>query len=123
MAGYILMVDDDWFLGDIVGNALQKRGWTVNVATSGERALELARESAPTMMLLDLGLPDGDGWALLKRLREEALDAGTPVVVVSALPVTRTQLRTHRVTAYVPKPFSVNRLLEVIHALGPERRG
>ena len=119
MSGYILMVDDDWFLGDIVGAALKKRGWTVKVATSGEEAMNLARKSAPVLMLLDIGLPDKDGWQLLSLLRTEVLKVEVPVVIVSALPVTRTQLRQQRVIAYLPKPFGVNRLVELIQAQFP----
>lgn len=117
MVSYILMIDDDWFLGDIVVGALEKRGWPVRVAGSGSAALEVVSSETPALVLLDVGLPDGDGWFLLRRLRQ-ALRVDVPVVVVSAQPVTRTQIRLYGVHGYVAKPFSMNRLLQIIEAVG-----
>jgi DNA-binding response OmpR family regulator len=117
VVSYILMVDDDWFLGDIVVGALERRGWPVRVAGSGSAALDVVSSAPPALVLLDVGIPEGDGWFLLRRLRQ-ALSEEVPVVVVSAQPVTRTQIRLYGIHGYIAKPFSMSRLLEYIEAIG-----
>lgn len=117
MSRRILVVDDDWFLADLVATTLRSQGWTVHLAGSRAEALAVAAECAPDLLLLDIVLPDGTGWMLLRELRHGPLPVEVPVVVVSSMPVTRSELRRHGAHGFVPKPLSMSHLLNTVRAL------
>ena len=89
---------------------------TLLVAMQGRIALELAREHQPSLILLDLHLPDMSGEEVLARLRAEPRTSATPVVVLSAdaTPGQVQRLRANGATDYLTKPFDISRLLAVI---------
>ena len=66
----ILAVDDEQMLTDLLAMALRMEGWEVRTASSGMEALQVAREFEPDALVLDIMMPDLDGMAVLKRLRE-----------------------------------------------------
>lgn len=77
----ILLVEDHVALAEAVGDALRRAGFAVDHAATAEDALALAQAAPPALVLLDLGLPDGDGLRILPRLR----DGGRlPVIVLTA---------------------------------------
>jgi len=93
---------------------------TLLVAMEGRIALELAREHQPSLILLDLNLPDVSGEEVLRRLRAEPRTSATPVVVLSAdaTPGQVQRLRANGATDYLTKPFDIARLLAVIDGAG-----
>jgi len=79
----ILLVDD---IRDHAVNyeaALTRHGFTVRVATTGEEALRLARESVPDCAVIDLRLPDMSGWDLCREFRNPANGEGLPIIVLT----------------------------------------
>jgi DNA-binding NarL/FixJ family response regulator len=79
-----LIVDDHLLFAEAIGQTLSSMGMTlVGIATSGEKALNVAREQRPDLVLVDVGLPDQDGIALGRAILEEAPD--TKVVALTAL--------------------------------------
>ena len=86
------------------------------VAMHGSLAIELAREHRPSLILLDLHLPDMSGEEVLRRLRADARTADTPVVVLSADATSGQveRLRASGAADYLTKPFDIPRLLAVI---------
>ncbi len=118
----ILVVDDDRDLRLLLARELTAAGHRVAQAGSGAEALERARVHRPSTILLDLNLPDVDGFDVLRRLRGEPATSRAAVVLL-----TGRDTETDRITGlslgaddYVAKPFSVRELLLRIAAV--ERR-
>ncbi|WNG33200.1 response regulator [Archangium violaceum] len=80
-AGEVLVVDDDATTRELVSRSLRRAGFSTNEAHSGEDALLKARVSPPTLVVLDLMMPNLDGFEVLRRLRAEKLNV--PVVVLT----------------------------------------
>jgi two-component system KDP operon response regulator KdpE len=114
MSGAVLLVEDDRELRATLRAALEVEGWRVHAAASLADAKALLanalRDAAPDAVLLDLGLPDGDGESLLAALRREP---GVPVLVISARDADSGKIRLLDAGAddYLVKPFSIGELL------------
>ncbi len=106
----VLLVEDDAALRNTLRDALQVEGYRVHTAASLSEGRALAAHAAPDLVLLDLGLPDGDGGALLASLRQRA---GTPVLLISARHGEQQKIALLDAGAddYLVKPFSVGELL------------
>lgn len=81
----ILMVEDDQFLRELLGMKLSAEQVEMYYATSGEQAIQLAEEKRPDVILLDLLLPEMDGFEILSRLKANSKTAPIPVIVLSNL--------------------------------------
>jgi len=81
----LLLVDDSKFLRLATERALQRAGYDVFTATAGERALEIAEEKQPDVILLDMLLPKITGLDVLKALKKNPATAGIAVVVFTGL--------------------------------------
>ena len=81
----VLVVEDDRRSGELMTILLEDQGLTVQMAPSGERALELLAEDRPSAVVLDILLPGIDGWEVLARIRSNPRTEHLPVLVVSIL--------------------------------------
>jgi signal transduction histidine kinase/CheY-like chemotaxis protein len=81
----VLVVDDDKATRELITRGLQKEGFRILAATSGDEAIRLAREKRPDAISLDVLMPGMDGWTVLRALKGDPLTAGIPVVMVSML--------------------------------------
>lgn len=81
----ILLVDDEADNRRIYGDLLTAEGYVVRLAASGEDAFAAAVESPPDLVLSDVSMPEGDGLALLARLRAEKKTARVPVILMSGV--------------------------------------
>ncbi|MEH0168452.1 response regulator [Roseateles microcysteis] len=107
----VLLVEDDRELRTTLRDALQVEGYTVQTAASlSEGRALMQHDHAPDLVLLDLGLPDGEGEQLLAELRRSK---GTPVLVISARHQDGSKVRLLDAGAddYLVKPFSIGELL------------
>jgi DNA-binding response OmpR family regulator len=113
----ILLVEDSPDLLDSLQANLELEGYEVFIATRGAQALALAASQEPDLILLDLGLPDRDGYSVLQELRRRGIEC--PVLILSARNLEGDKLEGFRLGAddYVTKPFSVMELLARISAL------
>lgn len=82
---HILLVEDDPLLVDIYRTRLSQAGFSVDVVSSGDRAVAEVKEHSPDLVLLDIVLPHQDGWDILRDLREEGLLDRTKVIILSNL--------------------------------------
>lgn len=122
----VLVVDDDPVIVRLLEVNFRLEGFEVEVATGGERAVELARASRPDAVVLDVMMPGLDGREVHRRLREEAGLAGTPVVFLSARPRDDDPGGGYPsdVVAYVTKPFEPHELVALVRrAIEDARRG
>jgi signal transduction histidine kinase/DNA-binding response OmpR family regulator len=81
----VLVVDDEKGTRELIARGLQKEGFRVLAAATGEEALRLAREKRPDAISLDVLMPGMDGWTVLRSLKADPLTASIPVVMVSML--------------------------------------
>jgi two-component system KDP operon response regulator KdpE len=111
----ILLVDDDATLRRTLSISLRAEGHDVLIAADGRTALDAARDDAPDLVVLDLGLPDLSGVEVLRRLREWS---SLPVVVLSARDTSEDKVQALDLGAddYVSKPFGSEELLARIRA-------
>ncbi len=81
----ILLVEDDPFLIDIYTTKLEESGFSVEVANDGEVALRKARENKPDLVILDIVLPQIDGWEILRKIKSEPEFKNLKVIILSNL--------------------------------------
>ena len=89
----VLIVEDDDDAREVMRRMLEKEGWTAIEAENGRVALERVAEQMPSVILLDLMMPEMDGFSFLSALREGANGKTIPVIVVSALELTEEHRR------------------------------
>lgn len=107
----VLVVDDDRAISKLIKFNLENESTKViNVAT-GSDGIRVLHEAKIDLLLLDLGLPDIDGRAVLSELRETYLLRNLPVIVVSAEPPDRHLMERFSLDDYIQKPFDMRDLL------------
>jgi two-component system OmpR family response regulator len=113
----ILVVDDEESLTDLVGSALRFAGYSVRTAENGFDALRSVKEQTPDLIVLDVNMPELDGFEVCRRIRRDGLD--TPVIFLTArddIDDLRTGFRQGG-DDYLTKPFSLEELGLRIEAL------
>lgn len=112
----VLHIEDNLSNLKLIERVFAQRDVEVVAAMQGRLGLELAREHRPSLVLLDLHLPDMGGEQVLQRLRDDPATAGIPVVIVSADATTGQiqRLLTAGATAYLTKPIDVPQLLATL---------
>jgi DNA-binding response OmpR family regulator len=113
----ILVVEDSPDLAEALQRNLTLDGYEVTVATRAAQVLPLVATCSPDLVILDLGLPDRDGYTVLRDLRERG--RSFPVLILSARNLEADKLQGFQMGAddYVTKPFSILELLARISAL------
>ena len=120
----VLVVDDDWKSRDMLRRTLAKEGWTVAEASNGREAISLLERSRPALVLLDLMMPEMDGFELLERMRREDGWRDIPVVVVTAKDLTRAEvdhLNGHVVKILQKGAYQRSELLTEVHDMVARR--
>jgi two-component system alkaline phosphatase synthesis response regulator PhoP len=84
MAQHVLVVDDDSSIVKILRGYLEQSEYEVQVAYDGETALHCLRRDRPDVLILDLMLPDRDGWDLTRFIRADAVLAAMPIIMLTA---------------------------------------
>jgi two-component system, OmpR family, response regulator len=115
----LLVVDDEPSIRELLFLALRFEGWDVRTAEDGAEAVRTAREFSPDAVLLDMMLPDMDGFEVLRRLRAEA--PRLPVVFVTArdAPADRAAGLAAGGDDYVTKPFGLDDVVTRLRRLLP----
>jgi DNA-binding response OmpR family regulator len=113
----ILVVEDSLDIAEGLQRSLEYDGYEVSLATKAAHALAVATSDRPALIVLDLGLPDRDGYTVLEELRGRGVQ--TPVLILSARREEADKLQGFRLGAddYVTKPFSILELMARISAL------
>ena len=113
----ILCIEDEQEMIDLIELILRRKGLEVLGALGGEEALEIAKRDKPDLILLDLMMPDVDGWEVLRRMRAEEEFKDTPVIVVTAKSQDIDKalgLYIAEVDDYVVKPFRPQQLVKSV---------
>lgn len=109
----VLVIDDDAAAADVMGRMLARLDLRVEFASNGADGLRLARRLRPGLVLLDVLMPDADGWSVLSELKADPLLASIPVVMIS---VSEQQVLGMAIGAadYLVKPVQQDELVQVI---------
>jgi signal transduction histidine kinase/DNA-binding response OmpR family regulator len=114
----LLAIDDDPLAVELVKAVLESDGWTVLSATDGEAGLAIARSRLPSVVLLDLLMPDMDGFAVVEALRSEPVTRAIPIVVLTSKTMTAADKdRLHGQISYVAQKgkFDPANLVDLVH--------
>ncbi len=112
----IMVVDDEPVIVDSITYSLSREGYSVVTAADGKEALVLFEKSKPDLVLLDLMLPELDGWQVCRKLRETS---SVPIIMLTARSDELDRILGLEIGAddYLPKPFSFRELLARIRAM------
>ncbi|HJS57466.1 MAG TPA: response regulator [Vicinamibacteria bacterium] len=115
----ILVVDDEDDILNFLELVLSEKGYQVSTASGGQEALTKAQLERPDLVLLDIMMPQMDGWEVLKLLRVDEETAEVPVAMLSARTEARDRVQGLQEGAidYICKPFSLSELLGKIEAI------
>lgn len=119
MAQRVLVVDDDKDLARLVRAYLEQAGYGVLTAYDGEAALHTMRRERPDLVVLDLMLPDRDGWDVTRVVRADRALAGTPIIMLTARVEDSDKIVGLELGAddYVTKPFNPRELVARVRAV------
>ncbi|MDQ3809155.1 MAG: response regulator [Chloroflexota bacterium] len=115
---HVLVVEDDQAIRNLIQDLLSGRGYSVAVADNGAKALDLMHQRRPDLVVLDLVLPDMNGWSFLRQRNSDRDLARVPVLVVSAVgPRGSGEARDLGAPVFIGKPFDNERLLSEVERL------
>ena len=119
----ILYVEDEVFLGKIVKESLENRGYEVVMETDGARATEEFKRSAPDVCVLDIMLPNKDGFAIADEIRD--LNRDVPIIFLTAKTQSEDVVKGFSLGGndYIRKPFSMEELIARIQNVLRSRNG
>jgi two-component system alkaline phosphatase synthesis response regulator PhoP len=115
----VLVAEDERDVAELIRYTLARDGFDVVVATNGADALREARESRPDLVLLDLMLPQVNGWELCRRLKQDPATRALPVIMLTARAEEGDKVLGFELGAddYVTKPFSTRELVARVRAV------
>jgi DNA-binding response OmpR family regulator len=113
---HILIVEDEPSVGEVVQLYLRRAGFNVILVQSGQKAIDLLETQLPMLVILDLMLPDVDGWEVTRRLRAKG---DTPIIMLTARREEMDRIAGLEMGAddYVVKPFSPQELVSRVRAV------
>jgi CheY-like chemotaxis protein len=115
----ILVVDDTPALLDVIRRCLESEGYQVRTCLESRNAVQMAQETHPDVVMLDVVMPEVSGWEVLAQLRQDREFMGTPVIVCTAYVAEAlgrlAELKgPDRHLGLLPKPFELDELIEVV---------
>ena len=121
----VLCIEDEQEMIDLIRLILSRRGFEVLGANGGRQGLEMVRKEHPDLVLLDLMMPDMDGWEVYQQMKADNATKDIPVVIVTAKAQSIDKvlgLHIAKVDDYVAKPFSPQELLTSIETVLSKRQ-
>ena len=117
----ILLVEDNELNRDMLSRRLTRRGFDVLIAVDGVQAVAAASEHKPDLILMDMSLPEMDGWEATRRLKAESGTQSIPVIALTAHAMSGDRERAMEAGCddFDTKPIDLERLLGKVQALLP----
>ena len=119
MNNKILVVDDDVAINELIKVNLELAGYKVIQANDGIKGFALAKQEAPSLVILDVMMPDVDGFTVAKRIRKNEETKDTPILMLTALSQINDKVKGFNIGVddYLVKPFELEELLVRVRAL------
>ncbi len=116
MKKHILIIEDDANIAELIRLYLEKDGFDVTIASDGKQGVDTFFEISPTLVLLDIMLPEMDGWDVCREIRKKDK---TPIIMLTAKSETADKVQGLELGAddYVAKPLEMKELIARIHAV------
>lgn len=116
-AAKVLVIDDEPEITDIVETFLTESGYKVEVENNPTKAVEKAREFEPDLILLDIMMPEMDGYSVCEGFKKDTALARTPVIFLTGKDRNDDMGRSFKSGGdmFIKKPFSCERLLEIVN--------
>jgi CheY-like chemotaxis protein len=116
--GHILVVEDNLDNYELVRTILELAGYDTFLAINGRDGVDAARKQKPDLILMDMALPEMDGWDATERIRKhpETKNVPTVALTVHTLPMERKRALDAGVDAYISKPFDAVQFIQVVES-------
>lgn len=114
---HIVYIEDEQEMIDLVGLILSRKGFELKGAIGGQPGLELIRADKPDLVLLDLMMPDMDGWEVYQQMKASQETRDIPVIVITAKAQNIDKvlgIHIAKVDDYISKPFSPQQLIDSV---------
>jgi two-component system, OmpR family, response regulator MprA len=121
MTDHVLLVEDDDDILELLQTRLAMEGYSLSLARDGREALTQLETLTPSIMLLDLGLPRMNGYAVLETLEKQRPDRSFPILIITADPHAATTLA-HKPVQILLKPFALRSLITLMHEMLTDRK-
>lgn len=121
----LIYVEDEQEMIDLVRLILSRRGFDVLGANGGREGLDLIKQNLPDLVLLDLMMPDMDGWDVYQQMKADETTRDIPVIVVTAKAQSIDKvlgLHIAKVDDYISKPFSPQELVDSVEKVLRQRQ-
>ncbi len=113
----VLVVDDEPEITDIVETFLSEAGYTVTVENHSRQAIAKAKEFKPDVVILDIMMPDIDGYAICQEIKQDPALSSVPIIFLTGKDRNDDMGRSFKAGGdmFIKKPFSCERLLEIVN--------
>jgi two-component system response regulator VicR len=121
----VICVEDEAEMIDLIRLILSRKGFEVIGANGGKQGLEMIRKQKPDLVLLDLMMPDMDGWEVYQQVKADEATRDIPVIVVTAKAQSIDKvlgLHIAKVDDYISKPFSPQELMDSVEQVLKKKR-
>jgi CheY-like chemotaxis protein len=114
----ILLVEDNEMNRDMLSRRLERRGYEIAIAVDGRQGIEMARAGSYDLILMDMSLPEVDGWEATRQIRAASETKSLPIIALTAHAMAGDREKAIEAGAddYDTKPIDLTRLLEKIEA-------
>jgi CheY-like chemotaxis protein len=115
----ILLVEDNEMNRDMLSRRLTRKGYEVTIAVDGQQGIDMARDGGYDLILMDMSLPEVDGWEATRQLRADAKTQAVPIIALTAHAMAgdREKALEAGCDDYDTKPIELDRLLSKMSAL------
>jgi DNA-binding response OmpR family regulator len=119
MAKRILIIDDEPGICLVVSTFLEKKGFTAIAAKSGKEGIGVANHLKPDLILLDINMPEMDGFAVLVKIRNSEVTASIPVIMLTGRGDEMAKISASALSCedYISKPFELEELLDKVEKI------
>lgn len=116
--GHVLVVEDNLDNYELVRTILKLADYDTFLAVNGRDGVNAARKQKPDLILMDMSLPEMDGWNATRLIRQDPETAHIPMIAltVHTLPIERQRALEAGVDAYLPKPYDASQLIRLVES-------
>ncbi|NLG17154.1 MAG: response regulator [Fibrobacter sp.] len=111
----VLIIEDELLIAELVKMNLRMRHITCNVATTGQEGMEMFENQNPSIVLLDVRLPDTDGWELCKKIKQNKPDSVVIFMTAATQKKDREEAEKAGADDFIEKPFDIGELVSLVN--------